>query len=445
MQQREADKIARGRWKNFISRLFAPDPAARSPETAGAPPSLHIGDGLLRDAIDSIAEGFVIHDADDRFVMCNEAYRRLYHENAGAFQPGARYEDIMRTALATGRYPEAVGREEEWLAAWMRKHHQSEATAESRLKDGRWVLVSERRMPNGGIVGLRIDITVLKAIQASLRESEYSLRLAKEEAETAKQAVQAANETLERRVEERTKELEAAQEKLLQSERLSVLGKLTATVAHELRNPLSAIRNTCYALREAAGPDALQFARPLARIERSVARCEDLVADLLNFTRPKEPNKKPLKLDEWLGEVLDEMKIADGMVLERRFGAAGAIAALDADQFRRVIINLIENAAQAMSSDVAARDQRRIAVTTALSDGVEIIVEDSGPGIPADVLPKVFDPLFSTKSFGTGLGLPTVKQIVEQHGGTVSIVSEPGCGAAVHIRMPASQALVAVA
>ena len=442
MQQREADKIARGRWKNFISRLFARDQATQVRETA---PKLGAGDALLRDAIDSIAEGFVIYDADDRFVLCNEAYRQLYRENAGAFQPGARYEDIMRTALATGRYPEAVGREAEWLAEWMRKHHQSVATVESQLKDGRWVLVSERRMANGGIVGLRIDITVLKAIQASLRESQHSLRLAKEAAETANGAVQAANEALERRVEERTSELKAAQEKVVQSERLSVLGKLTATVAHELRNPLSAIRNTCYALRETAGPDALQFARPLARIERSVLRCENLVADLLNFTRPKEPNRKPVKLDEWLAEVLDEQKIADGIVLERRFGAAGAIAALDTDQFRRVIINLIENAAQAMDPDIAPSLERRITVSTAASDTIAIIVEDSGPGIPADVLPKVFDPLFSTKSFGTGLGLPTVKQIVEQHDGTVSIVSEPGRGAAVHIRLPLGQALVAVA
>ena len=117
------------------------------------------GDAMLREAIESIPEGFVVYDADDRLVICNEAYRRLYSENAQAIVPGARYEDIMRSALAVGRYPEAKGREEEWLAEWMRKHHESEASGESQLKDGRWVLVSERRMPNGGIAGLRIDIT----------------------------------------------------------------------------------------------------------------------------------------------------------------------------------------------------------------------------------------------------------------------------------------------
>ncbi|HVA14119.1 MAG TPA: PAS-domain containing protein, partial [Stellaceae bacterium] len=130
---------------------------------------------LLRGAIDSIAEGFVICDADDRFVMCNEAYRRMYTANADAMVPGTKYEDIMRSALRTGRYPDAVGREEEWLAAWMRKHREGGEPEEKQLADGRWVLVSERRMPDGGIAGLRIDITALKAVHASLRESQVML------------------------------------------------------------------------------------------------------------------------------------------------------------------------------------------------------------------------------------------------------------------------------
>src|SRR5665213_2690491 len=145
----------------------------------------------------------------------------------------------MRTALATGRYPEAIGREEEWLAEWMKKHRESDASTESHLRDGRWVLVSERRMADGGIVGLRIDITALKAVQASLGESQRSLSLAKEAAEDAKRQVQSANAELERRVKERTEELRAAQEELPAAERLSTIGQITATVAHELRNPLS--------------------------------------------------------------------------------------------------------------------------------------------------------------------------------------------------------------
>jgi signal transduction histidine kinase/transcriptional regulator with PAS, ATPase and Fis domain len=135
-------------------------------------------DSLLRNAIESIAEGFVIYDADDRFVMCNDAYRKMYPENASGFVPGATYEQIMREALATGRYPDATGREEQWLAERLRKHREAVESEENRLADGRWVMRSERRMADGGIAGLRIDITALKAAQESLHESQVMLNRA---------------------------------------------------------------------------------------------------------------------------------------------------------------------------------------------------------------------------------------------------------------------------
>jgi PAS domain S-box-containing protein len=135
-------------------------------------------DALLRNAIESIAEGFVIFDAEDRFVMCNEAYRKMYGENAAGFVPGATYEEIMRQALATGRHPGAIGREEEWLAERLRKHREATDAEESRLADGRWVMRSERHMADGGIAGLRIDITALKQAQEALRESQVMLNRA---------------------------------------------------------------------------------------------------------------------------------------------------------------------------------------------------------------------------------------------------------------------------
>jgi len=106
---------------------------------------------------------------------------------------------------------------------------------------------------------------------------------------------------------------------------------------------------------------------------------------------------------------------------------------LDLDRFRRVIINLLENAVQAFCEGTAP--ERRISIATLAADTADIVISDSGPGIPADVMPRIFEPLFSTKSFGTGLGLPTVKQIVEQHDGTISITSTPGAGTSVWIRL----------
>ena len=130
---------------------------------------------LLRDAVGSISEGFVIYDEDDRLFLCNDAYLRLYPGSAAAMVPGTRFEAILRAGLNTGQYPEAKGREEEWLAERIERHREPGAPRERLLPDGRWVLITQRRMPNGGTAGLRIDITALKKIQVSLRESQAQL------------------------------------------------------------------------------------------------------------------------------------------------------------------------------------------------------------------------------------------------------------------------------
>ncbi|HVA13073.1 MAG TPA: ATP-binding protein, partial [Stellaceae bacterium] len=237
---------------------------------------------------------------------------------------------------------------------------------------------------------------------------------------------------LARRVEERTAELKAAQGELVRKERLSALGQLTATMAHELRNPLSAIRNTLFAVKETASTKGIDLERPISRVERSVARCDRIINDLLDYTRVKELHLSDLAPDPWIEEVLSEQRLPAGIGLERRLDADCTVA-VDPERMRRVLINLIDNAAQAMTDETC---ERKITVTTALAgDCFELVVADTGGGIAADVLPKVFEPLFSTKSFGTGLGLPMVKQIIEQHGGTIEIVSVIGTGTRVIVRL----------
>ena len=238
---------------------------------------------------------------------------------------------------------------------------------------------------------------------------------------------------LSRRVDERTAELKAAQGELVRKERLSALGQLTATMAHELRNPLSAIRNTLFAVKETATSKGVDLERPLTRVERSVARCDRIINDLLDYTRVKELHLAEIACDPWIEEVLSEQHLPTGIDLERRL-AADCMVAIDPERMRRVLINLIDNAAQAMPEDAR---ERKITVTTALvdEDHFEIAVADTGSGIAAETLPKVFEPLFSTKSFGTGLGLPMVKQIVEQHDGAISIASDVGKGTKVTVRL----------
>ena len=256
---------------------------------------------------------------------------------------------------------------------------------------------------------------------------------------TAKDITAEMNTELElaRRVEERTAELKRAQEELLRSERLSVLGQLTATVAHELRNPLSAIRNSIYAIREMMVGKGVSIDRPLTRIERSIGRCDGIVTDLLDYARSRQLQCAPQAFDQWLGEILDEQKLPDHVTLKRDLAAPGAVVAFDPDRLRRVVVNLVENAAQSRAdSEREKRDLEVSVATRQTGESIEITIGDNGAGIAPDVLPRIFEPLFSTKSFGTGLGLPTVKQIVEQHGGSIELTSELGVGTRAHVRLP---------
>jgi signal transduction histidine kinase len=221
---------------------------------------------------------------------------------------------------------------------------------------------------------------------------------------------------------------------LIQSERLSAIGQVTATVAHELRNPLSAIRNTLFTVREALGAERGDLDRPLGRMERSIVRCDRIINDLLDYTRAQDVRRRALNADAWVSETLAELSLPPDIIVTRDLGAPDCRVSFDAERMQRVLVNLIDNAVQAMSDRPAPR---RIAVASAIDgEAYRLSIADSGAGIAPDILPRIFEPLFSTKPFGTGLGLPTVKQIVEHHGGEIAIDSAPGQGTRVVIRLP---------
>jgi signal transduction histidine kinase len=307
----------------------------------------------------------------------------------------------------------------------------------ARLADGDLDVPVEGAERRDEVGTLARALQIFKDNAIKLQAAHAQLARAKEDAESANQATLAANATLESRVAERTAALDAAQEELLRGERLSVLGRITATVAHDLRNPLSTIRNTLFSTRQLPAAKDAALERPLTRMQKAVDRCDRIIEELLDYARPPEPIKVNAVFDAWLEDALKAQAESSGVTVVREFGAGGAIVKFDQERFRYVIGNLIENAAQALSDADRPSAIRRITVRTRLvSDRLELVVADTGPGIAADVLPKVFEPLFSTKTFGTGLGLPTVKQIVVQHGGTVAIDSDAGAGTQVRISLP---------
>jgi hypothetical protein len=129
---------------------------------------------ILREGINGMPEGFAIYDNEARLVICNESYRRLFPTASSVIVPGVQFETILREGLARGFFPDAQGREEEWISDRLRQHHSEHGTIEQHLSDGRCVLVSKHQMANGWTMGLRVDVTTLKATQQALEESESS-------------------------------------------------------------------------------------------------------------------------------------------------------------------------------------------------------------------------------------------------------------------------------
>ena len=249
----------------------------------------------------------------------------------------------------------------------------------------------------------------------------------------AEEELQSYRTHLEELVAQRTGELKAAQGELVKNERLAVLGQLTATVSHEIRNPLGTVANSLYLLRDAIEGECLQRAeRPLALAERSVQRCDGIIGELLDFTRRPLLQSEPLFVDTWLAEVLDELQWPAKVRRDFRL-ASGAVVQADSERLRRALVNVIENALHAM----AGRPERILEITTARQeDRCEIKVRDTGAGMPPEVMERIFEPLFSTKNFGVGLGVPIIQNIMNDHGGGVSYASAVGEGTTVTLWLP---------
>jgi signal transduction histidine kinase len=264
------------------------------------------------------------------------------------------------------------------------------------------------------------------------------------ERKQAEQELGRYREHLEELVEERTRELKEAQAELLRQERLSALGQLTATVAHEIRNPLGTVRTAVFAIGDAIEREQLgrvERARQLA--ERNILRCDRIITELLDYTRERALDLKLTQIDPWLETVLVEQIIPAPIVCTRELNA-GVEILVDSENLRRAVINVVNNAVDALQ-DAKAIGNELIISTRINEERLEMRFKDTGCGIPPDALDKIFEPLFSTKSFGIGLGLPIVKSILEQHGGGVEVQStipglsegKAGQGTTVTLWLPA--------
>jgi len=255
------------------------------------------------------------------------------------------------------------------------------------------------------------------------------------ELEAAHQALRESADVLERKVEERTTELRRMQAQMIQSEKMVAIGKLAAGVAHEINNPLTGVLTNSSLMLEDL-PDPHPWREDLQTIVNETLRCRKIVKGLLDFSRQTRPQRTPLDMNQVVEDVL---ALVRNQTVFRRIRITYALdpelprVMADADQMRQVVLNIVLNAAEAMGD---GGELRLSSSSGPSSQSIDVVVADTGPGIPDDVRARIFEPFFTTKRTGTGLGLAVAYGIVERHHGELLIDSVRGRGTTFTIRLP---------
>lgn len=269
------------------------------------------------------------------------------------------------------------------------------------------------------IAGLMAAVLVAALVEILLRRRRFALGLVDQRTAELRQSLL---------------ELDAAQSRVVQSERLAAIGQLASAVGHELRNPLGVLSNVFYLLRQRLGREDDPFVdRQLGTGEREVAAATLIVSDLLEYSKPRQAVFEAVDVAALVDEVLSVAPPPTGVELGRRLPPGLPSIRADRPQLRQVLLNLVSNAYDAMPEGgllVIEADQD--------GDAVRFTVSDTGGGIPDDALPHLFEPFFTTKAKGIGLGLSVAHRIVEAHGGSLEAATRPGTGASFTMTLPTS-------
>lgn len=266
------------------------------------------------------------------------------------------------------------------------------------------------------------------------------------ELKQAENALKELSENLQEMVDERTRELENAQEMLVRREKLAMLGQLAGGVGHELRNPLGAISNATYFLKmvlpgHEIDPDIIQV---LDILENETKKAEGIITTLLDYARSRPPERRCIKINDVVNKALSSVLMPEdqSIQLDIQLDDSDPDALADPGQLEQVLVNIMQNAVQAMSVPHMQNQGGRLLVKTGKESGSLLVsVTDTGVGIPPENISKLFEPLFTTRPKGIGLGLALARMLVEGHGGWIEVESEgvPGKGSTFTIWLPVSE------
>ncbi|WP_338662381.1 PAS-domain containing protein [Pararoseomonas sp. SCSIO 73927] len=379
------------------------------------------GRQLLESSIAAMSDGFVMWDEEDRLIVCNERYRDFYRESAPAIRPGATLTEIMRYGAEHGQYPQAGPDKEAFVAEAMAhyRHPWNMAPVERLLPDGRWVLVTERRVPGGGSVGIRTDITQQKRAAADLAE-------ARDQAAAAGAAK----------------------------------GRFLARMSHELRTPLNGVLGMAQALASDPNltPEQRGRAAMLEAAGRHLLGVANDVLDLAHVEAGRMPLRRaPAALAPLLDTCVDLIRPAaaarDITVGVRHDPAMPPGLLLDSTRMRQLVLNLLSNAVKFTPPRGQVMLQSRLKAEEG-GERLRLEVLDTGPGIPPDQRGNIFRDFVRLErpgpdapvADGFGLGLAISTGIVEAMGGRIGVddnpdaVTEGRTGARFWVELPLERA-----
>ncbi len=247
----------------------------------------------------------------------------------------------------------------------------------------------------------------------------------------AEEALKAYSGRLEEMVDERTRELQKTQERLIRQEKLAFLGQLAGGVGHELRNPLGVISNAVYFLQMVLSDSDEMVKEYLEIISNRVHEAEKIVSDLLDFSRNRPAAREKIPIFDLITEVIAQHPLPDTIQLTTTLPPDLPPVFIDPQQIKQVLINLVTNAYQAMPSGGQLIIQAQME-----QNEVKLAVTDTGMGMSMDTLTQIFEPLFTTKPKGIGLGLAVSKNLVEANGGNIKVISLPGEGTTFTVALP---------
>ena len=367
---------------------------------------------LLHMLINNLPDYIYVKDVEGRFVVANVAVARQMGFSSPDEVIGKSDFDLFPHELAARYYAaeQEVIRSEQGL-----RDYEGPTIDASKEEENRWVSTTKVPLRDAqgeiaGFVGLGRDITERKRAEERLQE--YS-------------------ERLEEMVEERTQELRDAQEQLIRREKLVILGQLAGGVGHELRNPLGVISNAVYFLQTVLTDADESTKESLEMISEEVRNSTKIISGLLDFSRTRLPDREEVAVSELVAEVLKKRPPLENVEVITEIAPDLPPVFVDPQQTGQVLGNLVTNAYQAM------KEGGNLTISAQAERGqVSLSVADTGCGIPPENMAKLFEPLFTTRTRGIGLGLAVSKSLVEANGGSIEVISKVGKGSTFTVRLP---------